>query len=262
MPKTIFAIFDEDEAARLFNSGESIRTIAKILHMERPRVSRLIKERGALVTQRAGGGRPFEYEVNHSAFNQVTDASAYWAGFIMADGCITDDGQIVVTLSDKDENHLNKLAEFMGTVRPLYYPSSNGYSSTSRPVTLSVRSKPMVDALRKYGLTPAKTHTARATELVSSNNHFWRGVLDGDGYISAPGGHLNVELVGSANICQQFASFVAASTGVHPLVHQHKSIYRVRVAKRAGLKLLDTLLYSSSISLDRKRSRAVGHLTT
>ena len=36
----------------------------------------------------------------------------YWLGFFLADGHITRQGQFVVMLSDKDEDHLEKLAAF------------------------------------------------------------------------------------------------------------------------------------------------------
>jgi hypothetical protein len=261
MIPSIFEIFDENEAARLYASGESIRTIAKILHMERPRVSRLVKERGIIVNERAGGGRPFEYQVNHQAFDEITDEAAYWVGFLMADGCVSELGQIVVTLSRKDRPHLEKLSKFLGSERPLYETKSTGYSATPNGVTLSLRSKPLCKALAKFGVVPAKTFTAEAPETIRNNAHFWRGVVDGDGCISPPSGKSSVELVGSEKVCNQFADFVLSLSCKRPTVEIHKSIFRVRVAKKVGLKLLTALNYEhSTTSLDRKRDRALQHL--
>lgn len=44
-----------------------------------------------------------------------TDVAWYWLGFILADGHITKNGQVVVMLSDKDEDHLSCLANFLGS---------------------------------------------------------------------------------------------------------------------------------------------------
>lgn len=39
----------------------------------------------------------------------------YWIGFILADGCILNNGQLVVQLSIKDKEHLEKLARYLKT---------------------------------------------------------------------------------------------------------------------------------------------------
>lgn len=49
--------------------------------------------------------------------------SYYWMGFISADGNLSNQGELRVTLSIKDKNHLNKLAKLLGT---------NVYSRISR----------------------------------------------------------------------------------------------------------------------------------
>jgi hypothetical protein len=68
----------------------------------------------------------------------------------------------------------------------------------------------LVQALQKYGLIPNKTPVAYAPDELKENRHFWRGVIDGDGYVGIPGGRPVLTLVAcrTAPLIHQFANFV------------------------------------------------------
>lgn len=48
------------------------------------------------------------YPVWHEAFSVLTPESAYWIGFLMADGCVHDESKVVLALKNSDKNHIEK----------------------------------------------------------------------------------------------------------------------------------------------------------
>src|SRR5579864_3198646 len=63
------------------------------------------------------------HAVNQAAFDTITEESAYWIGFLMADGCIPfQQGKswgFIVSLSLCDRGHLEKLKSFLGSEHPI-----------------------------------------------------------------------------------------------------------------------------------------------
>ena len=54
--------------------------------------------------------------------DQLTTESCYWWGFIMADGHITNKGEVIISIHKNDENHLKILSEKLET--PIHYQPS------------------------------------------------------------------------------------------------------------------------------------------
>src|SRR6202453_2288837 len=48
-----------------------------------------------------------------------TPEQAYWLGFITADGCVTDNYQIVIQLKESDVRHLSKFADCVKSSAPI-----------------------------------------------------------------------------------------------------------------------------------------------
>jgi DNA-binding transcriptional regulator WhiA len=60
---------------------------------------------------------PKVYTVNEAVFDTITEESAYWLGFLMADGSIntgkTGNPRIALTLAERDREHLVKFRKFL-----------------------------------------------------------------------------------------------------------------------------------------------------
>lgn len=135
------------------------------------------------IPRRANGGQRL-VPSNEGAFDTVTEESAYWAGFLMADGCVSitkgRTPHIVLALALRDAEHIHKFRAFVGatgkvTVHP---PGSRGGSTMST----SICSNRLADSLARFGVVPRKTGHERVLDL-ESNRDFWRGVIDGDGTV-------------------------------------------------------------------------------
>lgn len=151
-------------------------------------------------------GNKRTYNVNDSFFNELNEKSAYWLGFIYADGYISKtENCIRITLSVKDEDHLLKFKKDIISESPITY-HMNRYSEKyplTKKARISIFSKQIKEQLRLLGCSSAKSLTcsfpAISRELIP---HFIRGYFDGDGsvYIVKPYGRMKNESIGCSII--------------------------------------------------------------
>lgn len=194
-------------------------------------------------------------QVDESVFDTVTEESAYWIGFLMADGCIDDSGGsrvVRLELADVDLGHLLKFKEFLKSDSEIRTPKNR-----SGGVRIKVGSNRLAEALSKYGVTPRKTYTAKVIGL-EDNRDFWRGAVDGDGSIwFGKKGYTYIELAGSEDLVRQFGEFVLKRIPVCKAVPMsHGATFVWRTGGRTAEEVVRILYEGCSVALDRKREKA------
>jgi len=117
------------------------------------------------------------------------DSSAYWLGFIVADGNLHKDGPVLqINLHESDGRHLQKLADIFD--KKVKYTSYYNQSKQSiyKGAYLSLSSHRIWSSLIDLGIHPNKTITDQSPVMdhIEDNllPHFVRGLFDGDGCIS------------------------------------------------------------------------------
>lgn len=122
--------------------------------------------------------------INHHAFSEYTEESAYWAGFLASDGNLRVSGKghkcVRLYLGIKDLGHLQKFKEFLQSDHKIATPEK--YLRCSMEF---VSETIYDDLVEKYTLTPRKSMTYRFPEQVPEEltPHFVRGYFDGDGCV-------------------------------------------------------------------------------
>lgn len=199
------------EIADRYTRGESSGQIAAALGVADTAV--LARIRG--IPRREPGWAARLVPVDHDAFsNPTAPATAYWLGFLMADGCVYDTGRVTLALQDRDRGHVQAWLDFMGSTDAKLQPQPAGPSRSHPAVRAQVSSRRVVEDLKKHGVVPRKTHAGvAASSDVANQPAFWRGMVDGDGTIGiARGKHGPVlSLCGSPVVMNQFADFLANS---------------------------------------------------
>lgn len=172
------------------------------------------------------------------AFASVNPRSAYWLGFLLADGCVSR-REVIVVLQSRDAPHLRAFLEFLGCGdRPL------GIANGGRAARVCIGSVALARLLREFGLDPQHKHDTPVRDELATSRDFWRGVVDGDGSVKlqAPRRMPQLQLVGSPAVVSQFATFLAtvSADGYVPrsFAHSQSSVVRLvsisgRRAKRA-----------------------------
>lgn len=175
----------------------SSNTIMKILHKENTRI------RGNIDASK-------RLNIDEEIFDKINEESAYWLGFLMADGCVFKTGnsyQIIIGLQKEDKKHLEKFKKFLR--------SGHKVSLYKNNCKFAFRSKKLGEKLISFGIVPHKgKNGCECSKELANNRHFWRGVIDGDGtlgiYIRRDRGssYEHLALVGSYNLMCQFFSYV------------------------------------------------------
>lgn len=128
------------------------------------------------------------YIFNHNFFETInTEQKAYFLGFILTDGYVGDK-DIVFELKSVDKHIIETFINAIEGNNKIHEITRRGNNfSRQGCVTsrLNFRSDKMVSDLKTLGIQRGKTFNINILKLpVHLERHFWRGVLDGDGYIS------------------------------------------------------------------------------
>lgn len=268
---------DVESAGSRYEAGEKARSIAESFGVCVHVVLKSLREAGIPIRK---GGNVAKIE-REDAFAEIDEYSAYWAGFIMADGCVADppgrSKRLIVTLQAGDRGHLVKLAGFLGStnristknmhvcgrgnrVRDGCKCSEDEKSQNVRPYsTLAVSSDRIASDLEAFGVTPRKT-LACSAKGVEMNRQFWRGVIDGDGSIGFVASQRLpvISLVGSEALIYQFLAF-AKSVRPECMASARRvgNVHTVKLKGSLAWDLIDILYREAPVSLDRKHGRAI-----
>lgn len=126
------------------------------------------------------------YTYNHNFFKNIdNEESAYWLGFIMADGCITKN-KLIIALSEKDISHLEKFKKSILSNHPIKtYKCQSGFSVLDKKRSIiQIINDDFVKDLQNVGIFKKKS-LINIFPKISENfiNHFMRGYFDGDGSV-------------------------------------------------------------------------------
>ena len=262
--------------------GVSLRTVSNVLSRRGVAVSRWFKatpeqRREIMKLHSMGAGAStisaavdlpeaavlrFMASGRESAFSNITTpATAYWLGFINADGAIlgVNPGtlRLQVALARKDRDHLVKLRDFLGIERNIRDYEAETIGGIRRPYSqLICQDRAVVMDLVKVGVLPNKT--GKEKNWVGPDHlmpHYWRGMVDGDG--SVPGKSFTVTLAGSYEVIAAFTEWArkVSGTGANPSRDRRSpDHWRAIIAGRSHVPALLSALYGDApVSLDRKQ---------
>ena len=87
-----------EEVYRQYMLGNSMRGIERDLGVSRRNVRSILTEKGVRIKT---SGEMKSLPVNHDVFDEINEQSAYWIGFLAADGNIYNN-KVKLMLSEKD----------------------------------------------------------------------------------------------------------------------------------------------------------------
>jgi len=248
MPKFKTKTWPVQKIVGMVREGLQIKEIAKIYGVERGTVSEFLSRFGL---------NKESVKFNHNFFNNIdNESTAYWFGFMMADGCVYHDNRVCITLQESDYQHLEnwhkaidsclKIRKSFQRFKGKYYPIA----------TTTHCSKIMYNDLVNLGCVPRKSLKLKFPELPEHLlNHFVRGYFDGDGCASIHAKNkltpqLSIKILGT----YQFLMSLQKIFGTNNKLYKHGNIYVFGVAgnKKAG-KIAKWMYHNANIYLSRKR---------
>lgn len=258
----------ESEVIASYLDRKTSGEIARSYGVDVGTIFRVLRDAG--ISSRCGRDRSPWQTLDETAFDEVTEESAYWIGFLMADGCVSRSGNsysLILSLASRDVGHVEKFRRFLSSSCSITRTDPKIHFSNGKPINstgsvrISVSSNRLCEALMRFGVVPRKSPIARVIGL-ESNRDFWRGVIDGDGSLYFSDGCPNVYLCGSSSLVAQFADFARL---ILPWLEARprpawnaKFLQRMNVHGRGAVALIRVLYDGASVSLDRKAEIARG----
>jgi hypothetical protein len=237
-----------------YSNGTSYCSIAREYSVNEETVRKLLIREGVYV-----GRGVRRYSINESFFEKIdTEAKAYWLGFISADGHVGD-YELRIQLGAKDKDHLRKFKESIKAEHPI--SELSGQCGTP-VVRICVGSKKLSKSLRRLGLDSNKTFNIKPCDRVPENllRHYWRGVVDGDGWILKRKTGWDLGLCSASHeFLEGFREFIINHIPNYSgkVKQDKKTLYRLRCNGISMPRQMASILYyNSSVYLDRKKVMA------
>lgn len=197
------------------------------------------------------------YTINRDAFKDLgTEESAYFYGWLLTDGNIGDTGRVSLQVKRTDEDIVLSFNKYLGLSREVLRRSrfddrtGNTYHSTE----LYFSDKVITERLQLLGMSPRKSTKEVCPDVFKNNRHFWRGVLEGDGWITNHGDSYGCGVVGSKELVESFQEYCKL-LGVDKFYTRCQSgdLYECTLGSRHAATILLTELYKeTSLFLERK----------
>ena len=148
--------------------------------------------------------KQIKYYFNENFFKTESEESFYWAGFIAADGCLSDfkmksrntiNHKLIIGLADKDKCHLELFLKNINSNHPINKRIIKNSNKNNNPkykykykdslsVNIVIYSESFFEDLSKFNIIPRKTLKLKFPEWLINHkfvHHFMRGYVDGDG---------------------------------------------------------------------------------
>lgn len=193
--------------------------------------------------------------VDEKCFEKVNEESLYWAGFLAADGNVHKD-RVALAIMKPDVEHVKKFIEFTKSEHQLQICDKTNKAS------ISFHSSKISEDLLKFGITPRKSLTYCPTDVCVNSRDFWRGMVDGDGSVVAPGHkkckYSRVKLFGTIQSVSAFKKYIDENVcKTTSSIHKHSSIFMFSTTGMVANKIIENLYGGNpKYALNRKYESA------
>ena len=197
--------------------------------------------------------------VNHTFMDIDGSEQAWFAGLMASDGCIQGSKRFRLVLAENDWELLERCKSLVAPYNRLCLYGMQPYL-VQRIKALTVNSKPLVDALERWGVVPRKTlvYTLPSMEggLLPS---YLRGYIDGDGCIGGylVGGSINYLQISITSANMSFIDELAFRVPMKSSIYRRKHPGKGGVIYWSGRHAIDfgRWIYSDGGLINSRKQR-------
>lgn len=207
------------------------------------------------------------YTVDETAFTKDNAETAYWLGWLITDGCLTDNNAISIGLKAEDGYIVEKLKEFVGSTAKCHYIEyfHKQMQRNVRQVSFSITSEVLASNLKRHNVTPRKSCKEQPPNIDwlygEHASVFWRACIEGDGYISKNYKQPCISFVGGVALLSAFREYCEKVCGVKvgkrlaALKKDNPDFLRIEYTGPDSRKIMRKLWSQGDIFLKRKQER-------
>lgn len=200
-------------------------------------------------------------------FETITDDNtAYWLGFLTADGSVNTK-RLQIGLANKDKEHLEKFKTFLNTnaqITERYMGCQNGKKYLTN--FIEINSIDLIKDLAKYSIVPRKTYLD--VDFLSFIDEPYKfsyicGYLDGDGWIACSNKSVNFGFCGNHKTMVSISEYLNQKYDYHFSISQYKKSPTTYYFQTWTYKILQQFLtdycelYGKCDLLERKYEKAI-----
>ena len=165
------------KSKELYEQGFSIAEIARILNVSQIPLSKRLKSYGYKVLPDG------KKSIDSHIFDVIdTEEKAYWLGFLMADGFVSDNNRVELQIKDKE--HIEEFKRFLQSKHKISERHIILDDKEFVSYRISFQDKNIAEKLKSYGCIPRKTFEMHIPNINDELfKHWLRGYFDGDGCI-------------------------------------------------------------------------------
>jgi|15BtaG_2_1085339.scaffolds.fasta_scaffold14272_2 hypothetical protein len=200
---------------------------------------------------------------NEEYFIKTNKQNSYWAGFIAADGYVSEDKNCLqVTLSAKDKDHLEKLKNELNKEYEIKIKKSNSSWATDESYycAFSFVSKQTINNLKEnWKLHQKKTYTLTFPKRLSveEKKSYLCGYIDGDGCISVvknSRGKIQLSINGNEDFLNGVVEFLKeeGKINIKNNTYESRNIFVFAVRGKVALSVLN-FIYDESLPLMERK---------
>jgi hypothetical protein len=255
--------YSKDELTDLYNQYKTLSKISKNIGLSIESI------RKKFIELEIPYKKQVVYDVNHKFFNTITEKSAYWLGFISADGNVAQNKpRISIMLKKTEYQHLIKFKNDLDCQAPIYTGSrkdnrKNFKSKIYYFCKIRFTSKKIKNDLASLGILPRKSKILTFPEILKNHplvNHYIRGLIDGDGSIDVINNCGGIYLCGTYDIVNETKKIIDRDlnlTGTKLRFNKSNGLYFFKYIRHKEVcKIINYLYNSASTWLDRKKESA------
>jgi hypothetical protein len=202
------------------------------------------------------------HSFNESAFSDTNEQEcAYFYGWLLTDGNIKETKyghQVSIELGLKDIEIVESLKSYIGNGNSIRvrHRTDIRQDKIYSQCSFAFQYEPVTNKLMDLGLEPRKSKKEICPDAFLYNRHFWRGVLEGDGYLSKIGADNKMQICGSETLCNQWKDYCQSIVpDMYVNVYEQKNgLYNCYSGKMLECKaVLDSLYLNTSKELRLSR---------
>jgi hypothetical protein len=220
MPRHIIRTEDLPAIQEMYVAGATSYEIAERYQCDPTAIQYCLHKTGCI---RPISDAKRQYHVREDAFAEVSDeATAYWLGFLYADGCVLEAQGIpqvlALWLAEKDRAHVEHCNGFLASDYPIRYDAKR------RAHGVTIWSRALCQDLIRWGCTPRKSGTLRWPDIpLALDAHFVRGYVDGDGSAFTTGRYSTpvLSILGNDKLIESLSLAIYYGTNATSSTHRH-----------------------------------------
>lgn len=199
------------EVVNRYSNGESCEKICVDTPFGKDAILKYLRDCNVHIKTRRENRFSMGFTINENAFLDTSEPeAAYFLGWLITDGNIRDGNRKQVSLEIKsgDVSILKSLRDYIGNSGKISNRTRTTINGTlTEMVSYSFSYHKISERLLALGLFPRKSMKEKCPEVFLYNRDFWRGAIEGDGYLSKLDSDTKLQLCGSKTFIEQWALY-------------------------------------------------------